>query len=75
MIIFIMLSISVFLYHALFLVSRLGFVAPVAPLGVSLSIPWGPKGSPYGASLSWFLFIHLVIVLHLLSSFNFPYHV
>jgi hypothetical protein len=37
--------------------------------------PGGPKGPPYGVSLSWFLFIHLVIVLLLLSSFNLSYHV
>ena len=46
----------------------------VAPLGVSL-IPWGAQGPPYGVSLSWFLFIPLVIVLLLLSSFNISYHV
>ena len=37
--------------------------------------PGGPKGPPYGVSMSWFLFIHLVIVLLLLSPFNFSYHV
>jgi hypothetical protein len=37
--------------------------------------PLGAQGFPYGVSLSWFLFIHLVIILHLLSSFNFPCHV
>jgi hypothetical protein len=41
-------------------------MAPVAPLGVSL-IPWGAQGPPYGVSMSWFIFIHLVIVLLLLS--------
>ena len=40
-----------------------------------VSIPRGAQGPPYGVSLSWFLFIHLVIVLLLLSSFNFSYHV
>ena len=57
------------------LLSRLAFVAPVSPLGVSLIDPLGAQGPPYGVSLSWFLFIHLVIILLLLSSFKLSYHV
>ena len=51
----------------------------VPRLAPSLSIPWGPQGFPYGASLGYlccaFLSFPLVIILHLLSSFNFSYHV
>ena len=61
-------------YHVLLLLSRLAFMAPVAPLGVSLIDPLGAQGPPYGVSLSWFLFIHLVIVLLLLSSFYLSFH-
>ena len=43
-------------YHVLLLLSRLAFVATVAPLGVSLIDPLGAQGPPYGVSLSWFLF-------------------
>ena len=37
--------------------------------------PGGPKGPPYGVSLSWFLFIHLVVVGLGWSSSGFSYHV
>ena len=46
-----------------------------SPYGVSLSIPWGAQGPPYGVSLSWFLFIHLVVVGLGWSSSGFSYHV
>ena len=38
-------------------------------------VPLGGPRAPYGVSMSWFLFIHLVIVLLLLSPLNFSYHV
>ena len=44
-------------------------------MGVPLIDPLGAQAPPYGVSLSCFLFIHLVIVLLLLSSFNLSYHV
>ena len=51
-IVLLLLSSSNFSYHVLLLLSRLAFVAPVAPLGVSLIDPLGAQGAPYGVSLS-----------------------
>ena len=59
---------SSFSYHVLHLFSSSSPGCFIDPLG-------GAQGPPYGVSLSWFLFIHLVIVLLVLSSFNFSYHV
>ena len=51
------------------------------PIRCIIVDPLGAQGPPYGVSLSWFLFIHLVIILLLLPSFiflitsGFSYHV
>ena len=45
-IVLLLLSPFIFSYHVLLLLSRLAFVAPVAPLGVSLIDPLGAQGPP-----------------------------
>ena len=58
------------MYFIIFMCSALYLL----PLGVSWIGPPGGPRAPYGVSLSWFLFIHLVIVLLLLSSFYLSFH-